>query len=265
MIELQVVVLFPSNVFPVFSKFSAMNTAGKTFLRQLRLLIKMWKQVSGDFYILNNVPIFLLYLKKEIWESLSEWPFAKGKVMLFSVTLTENSITLHSLAQVSQYGGWAQKRGNSVPWLILDPKILFPPFFSVLISLGDKICTHGFDHHLYTKNSNAYFYRTISSFPYLNIQTPIYMDALSIHYKMNKTSTELRSISKGPLLCASWFREWHYHPPMPQSRNSEATFDSPPPIQPLVLKILPPVYFSIFSILLNSLLQPLTGSSIYLI
>lgn len=58
-------------IFSVFSKFSAMNTSYKTFFFEtVKIVEKMWEQVSSDFYMLNNVSIFLLYPKKEIWESL---------------------------------------------------------------------------------------------------------------------------------------------------------------------------------------------------
>lgn len=156
------------------------------------------------------------------------------------------------------------KRKISEPWLMVDLKLLSPPFFSiVLLSLGDKTYIHGFDPHLHAKNFKTYVYSTLSSFP-----IKIYWPSYKWMYLVLTTKWYNFNWTQKLLWRSSSFYFFTQRMTLPASQFSKVETVKPPwlPISPgnhSFYKYYLPCIFQIFLFLLNSFLQLLPGSSIY--
>lgn len=140
---LQTGVLVFSYNFSVFSKFSTINTFIRPFLRQLNVVEKMWKWVSGNFDVLNIVAILLFFFiwRKKFEQHFMHDPCQKRK-LCFSRWLVENS-SIYRLVRFPVWKLGTKKRNlptlsNGGPW---DS---FPTFLLNLLILTGWSKLHGF-------------------------------------------------------------------------------------------------------------------------
>lgn len=103
-----------------------------------------------------------------------------------------------------------KKRENSIPWMMVDPRILSSPFFSTSYSFWVINLHSWFQMSIYILKTLKYLsleYHTLQFSLFTYTDTCKY-GLLSTQYKMKTTSTKLRSFPKAFLLSVSFPREW---------------------------------------------------------